>query len=125
MHPQTQPKKAVTANWYRHSQYAFTGDNGFLFNIEYHYSLAAITDWPILKSMFVIAFLDEGQVWNASDTKATFDPSGNIGIGLQLGGNDVIWRINVAKALNFNTAAKERLLTEPGYMVTSVWYHVF
>ena len=123
--PADAAEKEATANWYKHSLYAFAGDNGALFNIEYHYSLAAITDWPILKNMFVIAFLDEGQVWNVSDAEYTFDPSGNIGIGLQLGGNDVIWRINVARALNFNTAAKERLLSEPGYMVTSVWYHVF
>ena len=75
--------------------------------------------------MFAVVFLDEGQVWRASDTKYTFEPSANIGVGLQLGSNDVIWRVNVAKALNFNTSAKERLLQDPGFEVTSTWYHVF
>lgn len=112
-------------NWHRHARYAFGGDRGFLFNIEYHYSLAEVTKWSIFKSAYVIAFLDEGQVWNASDAGYTFDPSGNIGIGLQFGKGDVIWRTNIARALNFNAAAKERLLAEPEYVVTSVWYHVF
>ena len=123
--PADAAEREATPHWHRHSRYAFGGDRGFLFNIEYHYSLAEIAKWSILKSAYVIAFLDEGQVWNASDAKYTFDPSGNIGIGLQVGKGDVIWRINVARALNFNAAAKERLLAEPEYVVTSVWYHVF
>ena len=123
--PADAAEREAIPNWYRHSRYAFGGDRGFLFNIEYHYSLAEITKWSIFKSAYVIAFLDEGQVWNASDAEYTFDPSGNIGIGLQFGKGDVIWRINVARALNFNAFAKERLLAEPEYVVTSVWYHVF
>ena len=113
------------ANWRKHSRYAFAGDRGFLFNIEYHYCLGAIIDRNFFNSVFVVGFLDEGQVWSASDAKYTFDPSGNVGIGLQLGRNDVIWRINVARALNFNAYAKERRLAEPGYVVSSVWHHVF
>ena len=123
--PADAAEREAVPNWYRHSRYAFGGDRGFLFNIEYHYSLAEITKWSIFRSAYVIAFLDEGQVWNASDAEYTFDPSGNIGIGLQFGKGDVIWRTNVARALNFNAAAKERLLSEPEYVVTSVWYHVF
>ena len=123
--PADEVEREATPNWHRHSRYAFGGDRGFLFNIEYHYSLAEITKWSIFKSAYVIAFLDEGQVWNASDAEYTFDPSGNIGIGLQFGKGDLIWRINVARALNFNAFAKERLLVEPAYVLTSVWYHVF
>ncbi len=111
--------------WYKQSRYAFAGDRGFLFNIEYHYRLSEIIDWGIFKSMFAVVFLDEGQVWNASNTKYTFEPSANIGVGLQFGSNDAMIRINVAKALNFNTSAKERLLQDPGFEVTSIWYHVF
>ena len=111
--------------WYRQSQYAFAGDRGFLFNIEYHHRLSEITDWGFFKNMFAIVFLDEGQVWNASEPQYTFDPSANIGVGLQFGSNNAIIRINVAKALNFNTSAKERLLQDPGFLVTSTWYHVF
>jgi len=123
--PADEVERETTPHWHKHSRYAFGGDRGFLFNIEYHYSLAEITKWSIFKSAYLIAFLDEGQVWNASDAEYTFDPSGNIGIGLQFGKRDLIWRINVARALNFNTFAKERLLVEPAYVVTSVWYHVF
>ena len=123
--PANGAERETTSNWWKHSEYAFAGDRGFLFNIEYHYCLAEIIDWNIFKSIFAVVFLDEGQVWHASDTKYTFDPSGNIGVGLQFGRNDVIWRVNVAKALNFNAFAKERLLAEPGYLVTSTWYHVF
>ena len=123
--PANAAERETTSNWWKHSQYAFAGDRGFLFNIEYHYCLAALIDWNIFESAFTIVFLDEGQVWNASDTKYTFDPSGNIGVGLQFGRHDFIWRVNVATALNFNAFAKERLLAEPGYLVTSTWYHVF
>ncbi len=118
-------ERDTVAEWDKHSKYAFAGDGGFLFNIEYHYRLAALIDWNIFESAFIIVFLDEGQIWNASDTKYTFDPSGNIGIGLQFGKNEVIWRLNVAKALNFNADAKERFLTLPGYVITSTWYHIF
>ena len=111
--------------WYKQSRYAFAGDRGFLFNIEYHHRLSEIIDWGIFKSMFAVVFLDEGQVWNASNTKYTFEPSANIGVGLQFGSNDAMIRINVAKALNFNASAKERLLQDPGFEVTSIWYHVF
>lgn len=123
--PADEVEKELTPDWHKHSRYAFAGDRGFLFNIEYHYCLGEIIDRDIFKSIFAVVFLDEGQVWNASDAKYTFNPSGNIGIGLQLGRNDVIWRVNVARALNFNAFTKERLLAEPGYVVTSTWYHVF
>ena len=123
--PADEVEKELTPDWHKHSRYAFAGDRGFLFNIEYHYCLGEIIDRDIFKSIFAVVFLDEGQVWNASDAKYTFNPSGNIGIGLQLGRSDVIWRVNVARALNFNAFTKERLLAEPGYVVTSTWYHVF
>lgn len=123
--PVNEAEREATTSWYRYSRYAFAGDRGFLFNIEYHYCLAAITDWAIFENVFAIVFLDEGQVWKALDAKYTFDPSGNIGIGLQLGSGDVIYRINIAKALNFNIYTKERLLTEPAFVITSTWYHNF
>ena len=113
------------------SPYAFTGDRGFLLNIEYHYRLSNLFSRGIFKNMFVIAFLDEGQVWNVSDGVYTFDPKGNIGIGLQWGRegsvtvvnvnglqsgrDDFIVRVNIAKAL------------EPGrgIQITTAWYHGF
>ena len=113
------------------SPYAFAGDGGFLLNVEYHYRLSNLFDWRIYEDMFLIAFLDEGQVWNVSDGTYTFEPKGNIGIGLQFGRNnsvtvvnvrglqsrrdDFIVRFNIAKALEAGT----------GIQITTVWYHSF
>ena len=113
------------------SPYAFAGDRGFLLNVEYHYRLSNLFDWRIYENMFLIAFLDEGQVWNVSDGAYTFDPKGNIGIGLQFGRSnsvtvvnirglqsgrdDFIVRFNIAKALEAGT----------GVQITTTWYHSF
>ena len=113
------------------SPYAFAGDRGFLLNVEYHYRLSNLFGWRIYEDMFLIAFLDEGQVWNVSDGAYTFDPKGNIGIGLQFGRSnavtvvnirglqsgrdDFIVRFNIAKALEADT----------GVQITTTWYHSF
>ena len=113
------------------SPYAFAGERGFLLNVEYHYRLSNLFDGRIYENMFLIAFLDEGQVWNVSDDAYTFNPKGNIGIGLQFGrteavtvGNvrglhsgrdDFIIRLNIAKALEAGT----------GIQITTAWYHSF
>lgn len=113
------------------SPYAFAGDRGFLLNVEYHYRLSNLFNWRIYENMFLIAFLDEGQVWNVSDGAYTFDPKGNIGIGLQFGRSnsvtvvnirglqsrrdDFIVRFNIAKALEAGT----------GVQITMTWYHSF
>ena len=113
------------------SPYAFTGDRGFLLNVEYHYRLSNLFGRDIFKNMFLIAFLDEGQVWDASDSRYTFDPKGNIGIGLQFGRDDAVTvvnirgrhsgrddfivRVNIAKALESNR----------GIQITTAWYQSF
>ncbi len=113
------------------SPYAFAGDGGFLLNVEYHYRLSNLFDWRIYENMFLIAFFDEGQVWNVADGAYTFDPKGNIGIGLQYGRSnsvtvvnirgiqsgrdDFIVRFNIAKALEAGT----------GVQITTTWYHSF
>ena len=113
------------------SPYAFTGDRGFLLNVEYHYRLSNLFSRRIFKDMFLIAFLDEGQVWDASDGAYTFDPKGNIGIGLQFGRDnavtvvnirglssgrdDFIVRVNIAKALE----------SDRGIQITTAWYQRF
>ena len=113
------------------SPYAFAGDRGFLLNVEYHHRLSNLLDWRIFKNAFAIVFLDEGQVWNVSGPKYTFDPKGNIGIGLQFGKDnsvvvvnvpgvhsgrdDSIFRINIAKAFESGT----------GIQVTTVWSKSF
>ena len=113
------------------SPYAFAGDGGFLFNIEYHYSLSNLSSWNIFKNAFLVAFLDEGQVWNVSDTDYTFDPKASVGIGLQFGEDDSVvvvnvpglhsgrddsfFRVNIAKALESGL----------GVQITTAWYHSF
>ncbi|MDD9975628.1 MAG: BamA/TamA family outer membrane protein, partial [Candidatus Poribacteria bacterium] len=100
---------------HRSSPYAFAGDRGFLLNVEYHYRLANLSSWGIFRNAFAIAFLDEGQVWNVSGPAYTFDPKGNIGIGLQFGENDFIVRVNIAKAFE----------SSQGIQITTTWYYSF
>ena len=113
------------------SPYAFTGDRGFLLNVEYYYRLSNIFSWGIFKNAFAIVFFDEGQVWNVSGPAYAFDPKGNIGIGLQFGEDnsvvavnvpgihtgrdDSVFRVNIAKAFESGT----------GIQVTTVWSHSF
>jgi len=113
------------------SPYAFTGDRGFLLNVEYHYRLSNLFSWNIAKDRFVVVLLEEGQVWNGSDGVYTFDPKGSIGVGLQFaransvtvvninglssGRDDFVFRINVARALE----------SGKGIQVTTAWYHSF
>jgi len=97
------------------SPYAFIGDRGFLLNVEYHYRLSNRFHWGFFKNAFAIAFLDEGQVWHVSDAMYTFDPKGNIGIGLQFGEDNSIFRLNIAKAFE---AAQ-------GIQITTAWHHSF
>ena len=97
------------------SPYTFSGDRGFLLNVEYHYRLSNLSSWSILKNAFAIVFFDEGQIWNVSGPKYTFDPKGNIGIGFQLGENDSIFRVNIAKAFE----------SGKGIQVTTVWSKSF
>ena len=113
------------------SPYAFTGDRGFLLNVEYHYRLSNLLSWRIFKNAFAIVFFDEGQVWSVSGPKYTFDPKGSIGIGLQFGEDnsvvvvnvpgihsgrdDSVFRVNIAKAFESST----------GIQVTTVWSHSF
>ena len=100
---------------HKSSPYTFAGDRGFLLNIEYHYRLSNLSSWRFFKNAFAIVFFDEGQVWNVSGPKYTFDPKGNIGIGLQLGADENIFRVNVAKAFE----------SGKGIHVTTVWTHSF
>ena len=113
------------------SPYAFTGDRGFLLNVEYHYRLSNLFSWNIAKDLFAVVFLDEGQVWNVSDGVYTFDPKGSIGVGLQFaransvtvvninglrsGRDNFIVRFNIAKPLE----------SGKGIQVTTASYHSF
>ena len=100
--------------WYGYSQYAFMGDNGFLLNVEFHYRLSNLYNRTFFRNMFLVLFLDEGQVWNTSDDIFTFDPKADIGIGLQFHEAD-IFRFNVAKTLD----------SWQGYQISFGWMHSF
>ena len=95
--------------------YAFAGDRGFLFNIESLFNVPALVNWTNVLEfsdvpLFLVFFLDAGQVWNVSEAKNIFEPKSNAGIGLQLGERDLIFRFNVSQAfeadqgIRFNTA---------------------
>ena len=100
---------------HRSSPYSFAGDRGFLLNIEYHYRLSNLSSWRFFKNAFAIVFFDEGQVWNVSGPAYTFDPKGNIGIGLQVGEDSSIFRLNIARAFE----------SGKGVHVTTVWSKSF
>lgn len=81
------------------SKYAFMGDGGFLLNIEYHYRLKHLNNRDFFNNLFLVFFLDEGQVWNMSDSLFSFDPKADLGIGLQF--HDAgYFRFNIAKTLD-------------------------
>ncbi|MCY3739512.1 MAG: hypothetical protein OXH00_00680 [Candidatus Poribacteria bacterium] len=95
--------------------YAFAGDRGFLFNIEFLFHLPALMTWNSVFDfsdfpLFLALFFDAGQAWNASEEKYIFEPKSNAGIGLQFGETDLILRFNVSQAfeadqgIQFNTA---------------------
>ena len=100
--------------------YAFAGDQGFLFNIEYLYHLPALMDWTnVLEfsdvDLFLVFFLDAGQAWNVSNEKYIFEPKSDAGIGLQLGEKDAILRFNVSKAFEAGQ----------GIRFNTVWFYSF
>ena len=116
---------------YTSSPYAFTGDRGFLINVEYHYRLSNLFKPRLFEKFFVVAFLDEGQVWEASGAAYTFDPKANIGIGLQIGEDDTVTVVNInglhsgADASVFRINIAKALESGRGIQMRVVWYHNF
>ena len=85
--------------------YAFAGDRGYLFNIEYFYSLPESFIWKNMQlnfdpDVFLVFFFDTGQAWNLTDETLTLLPKSDAGIGLQFGESDSIFRFNVAQAFD-------------------------
>ena len=76
--------------------YAFAGDAGLLFNVEFLYHLFSFGN----QSLSAALVLDEGQVWNVSESQQGFDPKGSVGIGLQIENDVDVFRFNVAKAFD-------------------------
>lgn len=106
--------------------YAFAGDRGFLFNIEYFYHLPQLFLWKLFiwerniidlsdPNIFSVFFFDMGQAWNMSGESYIFEPKINAGIGLQFGDGDLILRFNVSKAFEAGQ----------GIRFNTVWFYSF
>ena len=86
-----------------YSLYEFSGNHGFLFNLEYVHRIG--------DEAFIIPFVDVGQAWyNLEDVKQ-IQPKVNLGIGIQPGP----LRLNFAKALEEGR----------GYQVDFKWSRMF
>ena len=100
--------------------YAFAGDRGYLFNVEYFYPLPELFFWRNTQSdfdfnLFLVLFLDAGQTWNLTDETHTLVPKSDAGIGFQFGESDSFLRFNVAKAFE----------SEQGVQFNVLWFHSF
>ena len=100
--------------------YAFSGDRGYLFNIEYFYSLPELFFWRNRQfdfdfNLFLVFFLDAGQTWNLTDDTRTLVPKSDAGIGFQFGENDSFLRFNVAQAFE----------SEQGLQFNILWFYSF
>ena len=100
--------------------YAVAGDRGYLFNIEYFFSLPQLFTWGSQQfnfdfNLFLIFFFDAGQAWNVTDETRTLAPKSDAGIGFQFGESDSFLRFNVAKAFE----------SEQGIRFNTVWFYSF
>ena len=100
--------------------YAFSGDRGYLFNIEYFYSLPELFFWRNRQfdfdfNLFLVFFLDAGQTWNLTDDTRILVPKSDAGIGFQFGESDSFLRFNVAQAFE----------SEQGVQFNVLWFYSF
>lgn len=95
--------------------YAFAGDRGYLFNIEYFYPLSELfpqrnMPFDFDLKLFLVFFLDAGQTWNIDDETSTRVPKSDAGIGFQMGASDSFLRFNVAQAFESEQSVQFNLL---------------
>jgi len=99
--------------------YAFAGDRGYLFNIEYFYPFPELPTWRNMQfdffNLFVVFFLDAGQTWNIDDETSTLVPKSDAGIGFHFGESDSFLRFNVAQAFE----------SEQGVQFNLLWFYSF
>ena len=100
--------------------YAFAGDRGYLFNIEYLFDLPGRFSLGNMQfnfdfNLFLMFFLDAGQTWYVTDEMPTLTPKSDAGIGLQFGESDSFLRINVAQAFE----------SEQGPQLNLLWFYSF
>ena len=95
--------------------YAFVGDRGYLFNVEYFYNLPELSFWRNMQfdfdfNLFLVFFLDAGQTWNIDDETSTLVPKSDAGIGFQFGESDSFLRFNVAQAFESEQSVQFNVL---------------
>ena len=94
--------------------YAFAGDRGYLFNIEYFHNLQELFTWRNIQfdffNLFLVFFLDAGQAWNIDDDTSTLVPKSDAGIGFQFGESDSFLRLNVAQAFESEQSVQFNVL---------------
>ena len=99
--------------------YAFAGDRGYLFNIEYFYPFPELFTWRNMQfdffTLFLVFFLDAGQTWNIGDETSTLVPKSDAGIGFHFGERDSFLRLNVAQAFE----------SEQGVQFNVLWFYGF
>ena len=99
--------------------YAFAGDRGYLFNIEYFFYLPDLFKWRNMQfdffNLFLVFFLDAGQTWNIDDETSTLVPKADAGIGFQFGESDSFLRFNIAQAFE----------SEQGVQFNLLWFYSF
>ncbi len=100
--------------------YAFAGDRGYLFNIEYFYPFPELSFWRNMPfdsdfNLFLVFFLDAGQAWDIDNETFTLVPKSDVGIGFHFGESDSFLRFNVAKAFE----------SEQGVQFNVLWFYSF
>lgn len=99
--------------------YAFAGDRGYLFNIEYFYPFPELFTWRNMQfdffNLFLVFFLDAGQTWNIDDETSTLVPKSDAGIGFHFGERNSFLRFNVAQAFD----------SKQGVQFNVLWFYSF
>jgi hypothetical protein len=100
--------------------YAFAGDRGYLFNLEYFYPFPELPVWRNMPfdvdfNLFLVFFLDAGRAWNIDNETSTLVPKSDAGIGFHFGESDSFLRFNVAKAFE----------SEQGVQFNVLWFYSF
>ena len=100
--------------------YAFAGDRGYLFNLEYFYPFPELPVWRNMPfdvdfNLFLVFFLDAGRAWDIDNETSTLVPKSDVGIGFHFGESDSFLRFNVAKAFE----------SEQGVQFNVLWFYSF
>lgn len=100
--------------------YAFAGDRGYLFNLEYFYPFPELPVWRNMPfdvdfNLFLVFFLDAGRAWDIDNETSMLVPKSDAGIGFHFGESDSFLRFNVAKAFE----------SEQGVQFNVLWFYSF